>query len=197
MSSFVIRTSHQQFYVSKNGGKDQESIQSSTTPDLGYHMGKWQKHNLTSQTRAKRSALSQQVTTRQQWTDTKAWQTQNINNTIEPRKKYRLGTVSKNILLEGLNRFHGANSTVNSLLICQVFIIAYRNMASMDVGKTSYITSNAIPCNTYEPPPVLYILLIWSKVWSVNNWLKFCLLFFYFKRICHESFMYIKWLYLL
>ena len=30
---------------SKNGGKDQESIQSSTTPDPGYHMGKLQKHN--------------------------------------------------------------------------------------------------------------------------------------------------------
>ena len=26
---------------SKKGGKDQESIQSSTTPDPGYHMGKW------------------------------------------------------------------------------------------------------------------------------------------------------------
>ena len=26
----------------KKGGKDQESIQSSTTPDPGYHMGKWQ-----------------------------------------------------------------------------------------------------------------------------------------------------------
>ena len=26
--------------ISKNGGKDQESIQSSTTPDPGYHMGK-------------------------------------------------------------------------------------------------------------------------------------------------------------
>ena len=48
------------------GGKDQESKQSSTTFDPGYHIGKWQKHNLTSQTRAKRSALSQQVTTWQQ-----------------------------------------------------------------------------------------------------------------------------------
>ena len=28
-------------------GKDQESIQSSTTPDPGHHMGKWQKHNHT------------------------------------------------------------------------------------------------------------------------------------------------------
>ena len=26
----------------KKGGKDQESIQSRTTPDPGYHMGKWQ-----------------------------------------------------------------------------------------------------------------------------------------------------------
>ena len=32
-----------------------------------------------------------------------------INNTNDPQKKYRLGTVSKNILLEGLNRFHGAS----------------------------------------------------------------------------------------
>ena len=31
-----------------------------------------------------------------------------------PQKKYRLGTVSKNILLEGLNRFHGANLTLSS-----------------------------------------------------------------------------------
>ena len=28
--------------------------------------------------------------------------------------KHRPGTVSKNILLEGLNRFHGANLTLNS-----------------------------------------------------------------------------------
>ena len=42
-------------------------------------------------------ALSFQVTTRQQWTDTKAWQTQDINNTNDPQKKYRLETVSKNI----------------------------------------------------------------------------------------------------
>ena len=30
-------------------------------------------------------------------------------NTNDPQKKYRLPTVSKNILLEGVNRFHGAN----------------------------------------------------------------------------------------
>ena len=31
-----------------------------------------------------------------------------------PQKKYRLGMVSKIILLEGLNRFHRANLTLNS-----------------------------------------------------------------------------------
>ena len=35
-------------------------------------------------------------------------------NTNYPQKKYRLGTVSKNILLEGLNQFHGANLTLDS-----------------------------------------------------------------------------------
>ena len=47
-------------------------------------------------------------------TDAKAWQSQDINNTNDPQKKYHLGMVSKNILLEDLNRFHGANLTLNS-----------------------------------------------------------------------------------
>ena len=50
----------------------------------------------------------------QQWTAVKAWQTQNINNTNDPQKKYRLGTASKNILLEDLNRFYGTNLTLSS-----------------------------------------------------------------------------------
>ena len=32
----------------------------------------------------------------------------------DPQKTYGLGTVSKNIILEGLNRFHGGNLTLNS-----------------------------------------------------------------------------------
>ena len=31
-----------------------------------------------------------------------------------PQKKYRLRTVGKNILLEGLKRFHGTNLTLSS-----------------------------------------------------------------------------------
>ena len=38
-------------------------------------------------TRAKRLALSQKVTTGQQWTDAKAWQTQDTNNTNDAQKK--------------------------------------------------------------------------------------------------------------
>ena len=79
-------------------------------------MEKWQKHNKTSQTRVIRSAVSQQVTKRQQWTDTKAWQTQDINNTKfnDPQKKYRLEMISKIFLLKGSNQFHGANLTLSS-----------------------------------------------------------------------------------
>ena len=32
----------------------------------------------------------------------------------DPQKKYRLETVSKNILLEGLNRFHTASLSLSS-----------------------------------------------------------------------------------
>ena len=39
---------------------------------------------------------------------------QDINNTNDPQKKYRLGTVSKNISMKGLNRFHGVNLTLSS-----------------------------------------------------------------------------------
>ena len=39
---------------------------------------------------------------------------QDINKINDQQKKYRLRTVSKNILLEGLNRFHGTNLTLSS-----------------------------------------------------------------------------------
>ena len=61
------------------------------------------------------SALSQQVTaSNNKQPRTVAQQPHNRNNMNDLQKKYRLGTVSKNILLEGLNRFHGANLTLSS-----------------------------------------------------------------------------------
>ena len=72
-------------------------------------MGKLQRHKYTPQTRAKRSVISQQVTTRHQQTDVHESITEQDRNSInDPQKKHRLGTVSKNILLEGLNRLNGA-----------------------------------------------------------------------------------------
>ena len=64
-------------------------------------MGKWQLHNKTSQTRAKVSALSQQVTSRHQQTDVYESITKQDRNKInDPQKKLRPGTVSK--IFEGL-----------------------------------------------------------------------------------------------
>ena len=50
----------------------------------------------------------------QEWSDIKEWQTQDINHTNDQQKKYRLGAVSKNIFLDGLTRFLGANLTLSS-----------------------------------------------------------------------------------
>ena len=69
--------------------------------------GKRQRHHKTSQTRAKRLALFQQVTTMHQQIDVHKSITKQYKNNIN----YRLGTVSKNILLEGLNRSNGASTS--------------------------------------------------------------------------------------
>ena len=50
----------------------------------------------------------------------KAKQTLDRNNMNDPQKKYRLGTVSINILLEGFNQFHGASLTLSSYHRCLV-----------------------------------------------------------------------------
>ena len=84
-------------------------MHSSTTPDQGYQ---WESDNVTirqSPSRAKRSALSQQVTTRHQQTGVHESITkQDRNNINDPQKKHCLGAVSKNILLDDLNRFNSA-----------------------------------------------------------------------------------------
>ena len=51
---------------SKEEGRDQELIQSNITPDPGRHMGKWQTQGKNTYKIVKRSAFSQQVTTRLQ-----------------------------------------------------------------------------------------------------------------------------------
>ena len=46
---------------------------------------------------------------------------QDRNNINDPQKKHRLGTVSKNILLEGLNRFNSAPEAYHAVLTAKVF----------------------------------------------------------------------------
>ena len=93
----------------KKEGKDQESIQSSTTPDQGYQ---WESDNVTIRHHKREprgQPFFQQMTTRHQQTDVHYSITkQDRNNIYDPQKKHRLGTVSENILLEGLNQFNGA-----------------------------------------------------------------------------------------
>ena len=77
-------------------GKDQESVQSSTTPDQGNHMGKWQKHKKTSYTRQPRGQPfpSRWPQGYKEQKDTMTW---NTNNKKDPKKKHRLGMISKKI----------------------------------------------------------------------------------------------------
>ena len=46
----IYANQKEKFNENKQEGKDQESIQSSTTPDPGHHMGRWQEHKGTSHT---------------------------------------------------------------------------------------------------------------------------------------------------
>ena len=91
-------------------------------------MGKCQRHNETSQTRAKRPALSKQVATRHQQTDLhESIPKQDRNNINDPQKKHHIGTVSKNILLAGLNRFNGAPTSP----LVQMWIKTHRCLVCM------------------------------------------------------------------
>ena len=103
---YYRKQKNQCMYPSKKGAKDQESIQSSTTPDTGYHMRKTQL-NITNK--------SQEVSPFPAG-DHKAAINRRESMTNDPKKKYRLRMVSKNILLEVLNRFQGTNLTISSYL---------------------------------------------------------------------------------
>ena len=108
-----LSMSHLLVHKKKNGGNDKETIQSSTTPDPGYHVGKIQKYNnITNK--------SQQVSpipaggTRQQWTDATAWEHKIQKTQMIHKRSTALERSLKNILLEGLNWFHGVNLTISS-----------------------------------------------------------------------------------
>ena len=76
---------------------------------------------------------SQQVTTRHQQTDVHESITkQDRNNINDPQKKHHLGTVSKSILLEGLNRFNGAPTSSLVKMWIQLWIKIEKNRNGLD-----------------------------------------------------------------
>ena len=89
---------------SKKEGKNQESIQSSTTPDPEYQRGS----DIVTIRHHKLVPRGQPFPSNQQTDVHESITKQDRNNINDQQKKHRLGTVSKNILLEGLNRFNGA-----------------------------------------------------------------------------------------
>ena len=84
-----------------------ESIQSSTTPVPGT---KWGSNNITlniiNVSPFPSGNHKAAVNRRKSMAKTRP-----KNNRIDPQNKYRLGTVSKNILLDGFNQFHGAQTS--------------------------------------------------------------------------------------
>ena len=78
-------------------------------------------------TRAKRSAFSQQVTTRHQWTCAKALETQDTKITNDPQKRYRLGTVSKIFYWRALTSFTAPTSP-----LVQMWIKTHRCLVSKE-----------------------------------------------------------------
>ena len=92
-------------FESKKEGKDQKSIQSSTTPDPGYQ---WESDNFTIRHPNESQEVSPFPAGDHKASVNRRARKHDKNKTRDPQKKHRLGTVSKNILLEGFNRFNGA-----------------------------------------------------------------------------------------
>ena len=80
---------------------------------IKYHTWPWIPHGEVTKTQLNITNESQEVSPfpvcdqKAAMNKRNAWPTQDINNTNDPQKKYRLEMVSQYILLEGLNRFHG------------------------------------------------------------------------------------------
>ena len=95
-------------HESREEGKDQESVQSSSIPDLGHHIGKWQKH------KKYNTQVSQEVSPFPAG-DHKAARNRHdsVTRTNMKRIHKRCTTAewSAKKSLEGLNMFNGTNLT--------------------------------------------------------------------------------------
>ena len=98
---------------SKKDGKDQETIQSTTTPDPEFT---WESNKNTISLTNKSQEVSPCPAVDHKAAMNSRESMRNTRHKIQndPQKKDRLGSVSKTILLEVLNRFHGTNLTLSS-----------------------------------------------------------------------------------
>ena len=116
---------------SKEEDKDQESI------DHAIHLtqdtyGKVTTSQLDISNESEEVIYSQSVTTRQKQTSVYGSITkQNRNNINDPQKKNRLGMVSKNILLQGINQFNGAPTSP----LVQMWIKTHKCLVCMKNNK--------------------------------------------------------------
>ena len=102
---------------SKKGGKDQETIQSSTWPtqDTTWESNKNTIKNHQQEPRGQPFPSRLPQGSDEPMNRRNECMTNTTHkNTDDLQKKYCLGTVSKNILLEGLNRFHSASLALSS-----------------------------------------------------------------------------------
>ena len=100
------------FLESKEEGKNQESIQSNITPDLGRHIWESDKntgkhHKQESQEISPFPACHHKAARKRE---------DSTQMTKNPQKKHRLGTVSKKIF-DGLNMFEGTSLTIRVRLV--------------------------------------------------------------------------------
>ena len=145
-----------------------DTIKYQTWPRLP--MGKWQTHSKTPQTRAKRSALSQQVTTRHIWTDAYKG-TANIR-----QKKHKISTRkctalerSVKYFTEGLNRFNSAPwFTWKTSLTCSLVIVSQNEINMKDSYCFILIPRSARQIKFSKVGTVLFQRLVAAFFW--NRW---------------------------
>ena len=89
-------------HIDIEDGKDQESIQSSTTPDPVYYFGKGQKHKKTPHKGGQVASPFPVGDNTPQWTHKTAWQTRNINNKKDPQIKHERNFIKLPFIYKGM-----------------------------------------------------------------------------------------------
>ena len=108
------------------------------------------------------------MTTRQQWTDAKAWQTQDINNIDDSQKKYRPGTVSKIFIGGPKPAPQRANLTLKAVLVWVMSALTHQSYIWARMIKFRTPERPRKQCRPWKTPTVgASSEAVWSVVFSV------------------------------